>query len=107
MVNEDYDYIKPEDCLSPIPTRIDSIVYNCKDYAIAKLYYRDENELSLGIRWHLTDYERKHYKGKKQRCKGYPNTRGLPTWFILPISCEQCDDLIKLLESQENKNDRE
>jgi|WetSurMetagenome_2_1015567.scaffolds.fasta_scaffold359096_2 hypothetical protein len=73
-------YIPPETVVSPKSSLKDlEVIYDSgafdgenAGFSIAKMKWEDED--SMGIRWN----------GGKTNPSGNPQSRGIPTWFILP-----------------------
>jgi len=55
-----------------------------KGYSVALIDW--EGNKCIGIRWNLTksEWESQEKISGKKKCVGEPNSRGFPTWFILP-----------------------
>ena len=70
------------------------------EYSLAKVNWNNKEE--LGIRWNVTIRD-KELQNFDKVCTGLPQSRGYPTWFILPNYQE---DLIKELEKQMNINQK-
>ena len=88
-------YIRPEDVLSPRDKvkNLEILIKNDKeDYSIALLEY-DGTEC-VGVRWNTTNEEKDNI--------GTPQSRGIPTWFILPKEVAKVY-LEKFLEEKEKK----
>ncbi len=94
-----YNYFHPEDVISP-----KRCVYDVKElfdgginevFSLAIVNWQGAEK--IGIRWNVNqnewEYQEKMTGSKK--CVGEPNSRGYPTWFILPD-----DFLIKLLNGE-------
>jgi hypothetical protein len=67
-------YIKPESVLSPkaAVSKL-NVLHNNGDWSVAELEWNGKS--ALGLRWNGSDQE--------SGC-GTPQSRGLPTWFIVP-----------------------
>lgn len=80
-----YKPYNPKDVLSPKRhiKEVD-VIFNNSEYAIAKINW--SGKPVFGIRWHINDNEWNDGLKKKgtKYCLGEPNSRGYPTWFILP-----------------------
>ncbi len=91
-------YIRPEDVISPKEKvkNLKVIVNNFEeDYSIALLEYSGVE--CVGVRWNTTNEEKDNI--------GTPQSRGVPTWFILPKEIAKVY-LEKYLENEEKeKND--
>jgi len=87
-MKSDYKYYDPKDVISPqrcvnsVTPLYDGGIDESFSLAIVNWQGKD----CIGIRWNLThgewDDERK--KNGSVICVGEPNSRGYPTWFILP-----------------------
>lgn len=92
-----YDY---EKSISPMRYKFSGTVYDGKNYIIAKI--EDDNGIHLAMRWNIASSEYETHANKKDKtCTGYPNTRGYPTWFILPDSF--LDDLQQYILKNKDK----
>ncbi len=73
----------PKTCVSDV-----KVIYNGGDkhgdYSIARLKWNGKDV--IGIRWNISEKEAQDPDKKvgKKICLGEPNSRGYPTWFILP-----------------------
>ncbi len=81
------NYRQPQDVNTPKNlVKVVGIIYNGGEnsYSLAKLVW-GETEV-IGIRWNSTHRERENKKklNGEIECIGSPNSRGYPTWFILP-----------------------
>ncbi|WP_369715679.1 hypothetical protein [Leptotrichia alba] len=90
-------YIRPEDVLSPRDKvkNLEIIINNDKeDYSIALLEYNGTE--CVGVRWNTTNEEKDNI--------GTPQSRGIPTWFILPkeIAEVYLEKFLKEKEKKEN-----
>ena len=90
-------YIIPEDVLSPRDKvkNLEIIIKNDKeDYSIALLEYNGTE--CVGVRWNTTNEEKDNI--------GTPQSRGIPTWFILPkeIAEVYLEKFLKEKEKKEN-----
>ena len=90
-------YIRPEDVLSPRDKvkNLEIIINNDKeDYSIALLEYNGTE--CVGVRWNTTN--------EKKDNIGTPQSRGIPTWFILPkeIAEVYLEKFLKEKEKKEN-----
>lgn len=83
---KEYTCFAPEECTTPKGTFIENpeknILIKNDQYVLAKIHYRGEQEECLAIRWNVSDREKDEKVNEK--CIGYPNIRGKPTWFVLP-----------------------
>lgn len=67
-------YIKPETVVSPKAAVANlNVLHNNGGWSVAELNW--EGEPALGLRWNGSD--------KESGC-GTPQSRGIPTWFIVP-----------------------
>lgn len=59
-------------------------IYQNTDFALAKVTWNGTDRIA--IRWNVTENELKNPDkvSGKVICIGEPNSRGYPTWFILP-----------------------
>jgi hypothetical protein len=59
-------------------------LYPNKDFTVAKVVW--DGIERIAIRWNVTENESKHpdKASGKTKCIGEPNSRGYPTWFIVP-----------------------
>jgi hypothetical protein len=93
-----YDYHKPEgvkspqDCIDSVVKIFDGDTENGA-FSLAKITW--EGTDCIGIRWNVTqrEWNDPNKKNGSKKCVGEPNSRGYPTWFILP------DDFIESLLS--------
>jgi hypothetical protein len=75
--------LSPRDCVSNV-----QIIYDGGalpgEYAVARLDWNGQP--TLGIRWNIAERETGNPDkvSGKITCMGEPNSRGYPTWFILP-----------------------
>lgn len=81
---EIYNCFSPEECTAPMGTMVAEILVDKEEYVLARINYRGNKKPSLAIRWYASDKDIPN----GEKCLGYPNTRGKPTWFVLP------DDLL-------------
>ncbi len=66
-------------------------IHQNKNFALAKVTWNGSDKIA--IRWNVTENELKNNEkaSGKVKCIGEPNSRGYPTWFILP------DDFLEAL----------
>jgi hypothetical protein len=77
------DVLSPKDCISNVRTIYDGGA-NPGEFSVAIVEWNEEP--CIGVRWNITEREiddEDKISGKKI-CVGEPNSRGYPTWFILP-----------------------
>lgn len=81
-------YITPDMVVSPKNkiTNVDVLIDNGEDsWSLAEVVW--EGRVNIGIRWNGSSKQ-----GVDQRFNGIgnPQSRGVPTWFILPEDVGQC-----------------
>jgi len=86
----------PRDCISEVVQIFDGEIDNGA-YSLAKITWEGEDR--IGIRWNVTlrEWDQPNKKSGTDFCIGEPNSRGYPTWFILP------NDFINTLLSGKGK----
>lgn len=74
----------PQRQISNVEVLFDGGVNEDCPYSIARVTYGGEDKIA--IRWNVSELEwdNPDKKSGKIRCIGVPNSRGYPTWFILP-----------------------
>lgn len=77
-----YVCFNPLDCTHPEQTEVIEIIKDTYSYVIAKIDYRKKGNTCIGVRWYISDNETERCNG--ELCLGYPNTRSLPMWLVLP-----------------------
>lgn len=94
-MNKDKRVLKAFEVVSPKANLkvIKQIEVENQHYTIAEVKWKEET--AIGIRWNCTENERKN-KNQKDKFIGTPNSRGYPTWFILP------NDFLKDLMNEES-----
>lgn len=88
-----YKTFDPKNVISPKKNvKNVRVIFKNQEYSIAKIEWNGNDQMA--IRWNISENER--YDQDKingiKKCLGEPNSRGVPTWFILP------DDLSKTLK---------
>ncbi len=76
--------LSPKDCVRNVKVLFDGGVKMHSHYSVAQLEWNGHP--CIGIRWNITERELNNpakANGTKT-CVGEPNSRGYPTWFILP-----------------------
>lgn len=75
--------ISPRDCVSHVQVIYDGGAIP-GEYAVARLDWNGQP--TMGIRWNITERELNNPAKANGTipCVGEPNSRGYPTWFILP-----------------------
>lgn len=73
----------PKDLISDVEELYDGGPHKGQ-YSVAKIKWKGET--CVGIRWNVTERELTNIDKATGKiiCKGEPNSRGYPTWFILP-----------------------
>lgn len=83
-----YSYKNPKFINSPKGVvEVVEVIYDGKDdpaYSLAIIKW--ENTYKLGIRWNIAYSEWDDYRKQngQDECIGNPQSRGIPTWFVLP-----------------------
>ena len=83
-----YSYKNPKFINSPKGmVEVVEVIYDGKDdpaYSLAIIKW--ENIYKLGIRWNIAYSEWDDYRKQngQDECIGNPQSRGIPTWFVLP-----------------------
>lgn len=75
--------LSPKDCISNVKPLYDGGA-NPGEFSVAIVDWNGDS--CIGVRWNITEREiddDEKINGKKT-CVGEPNSRGYPTWFILP-----------------------
>lgn len=75
--------LSPRDCVEGVTTIFDGGT-NGAAFSIAKVIW--QGEIKIAVRWNVTEREWDDPNKIDGRvvCVGEPNSRGYPTWFILP-----------------------
>jgi|GEM_PF-76280 len=97
-----YSYKNPKFINSPKGVvEVVEVIYDGKDdpaYSLAIIKW--ENTYKLGIRWNIAYSEWDDYRKQngQDECIGNPQSRGIPTWFVLPgeIILYQPDEAVRL-----------
>lgn len=79
-----YKCFDPKKSISPLGYEFIEYIYDGEEYVIARIKREKDEKSCLVVRWYIEDSEYRNNANSDKICKGYPNTRGYPTWFILP-----------------------
>ena len=86
-----YSYKNPRFINSPKGlVYVVEVIYDGSDdpaYSLAIIKW--DGDYKLGIRWNIAYSEWDDYRKKngQDECIGNPQSRGIPTWFVLPDDC--------------------
>lgn len=80
--------VSPRDCISEVTTIFDGGADYDKHEPFSLAVVTWDGEKRIGIRWNVTyrEWEDQDKKSGVKMCVGEPNSRGYPTWFMLPVS---------------------
>lgn len=83
---KDKEYIcyDPKESISPLGYEFIEMIHDNDKYVVARIKRPEDENPCLVVRWYIEESEYKANANSKKICKGYPNTRGYPTWFVLP-----------------------
>lgn len=74
----------PEESISPLGYKFIEMIHDDDTYVVARIKRPEDENPCLVVRWYIESSERESNGNTNKICKGYPNTRGYPTWFVLP-----------------------
>ena len=76
----------PKESISHLGYEFIEIIHDDNTYVLARIKRPQDKNPCLVVRWYIETSEYKTCGNTGKICKGYPNTRGYPTWFVLPDS---------------------
>jgi hypothetical protein len=78
------DVVSPQDCVDSVIPLFDGGTNSISAFSIARVTWQGND--CIGIRWNINEreWDDPNKKSGKIICIGEPNSRGYPTWFILP-----------------------
>ncbi len=83
-----YKYHEPQNVLSPrrCVNSVTPLYDGGEDEAFSLAIVNWQGKDCIGIRWNIThgEWDDENKKSGQVTCVGEPNSRGYPTWFILP-----------------------
>lgn len=81
-----YKCYDPKESISPLGYEFIETVHDDDTYIIARIKRPQDKNPCLAVRWYIASREYVSKADSEKICTGFPNSRGYPTWFILPDS---------------------
>lgn len=82
--NKKYKCYDPKESISPLGYEFIETVHDDDTYIIDRIKRPQDENPCLAVRWYIANSEYVSKADSEKICTGYPNSRGYPTWFILP-----------------------
>jgi len=82
------EVVSPRDCISEVTTIFNGHTGDDEHEPFSLAIVTWDGEKRIGIRWNVTyrEWDDQDKESGVKMCVGEPNSRGYPTWFMLPVS---------------------